>query len=64
MLGGDGEKGISGETYDAVEGVEHIKSMFFGLLEMDMLERGFEERKGGTCIEMTYPAMYPPLLGS
>jgi hypothetical protein len=47
VLGGEREEGILGETYDAVEGVEHIESVFFGLLERDMLERGFRGRKGG-----------------
>jgi hypothetical protein len=48
LLGGERGAGFLGEAYDAVEGVEHIESVFFGLLEKYMLERGFRgEREGG-----------------
>jgi hypothetical protein len=48
VLAGEREEGIVGETYDAVECVEHIESVVFGWLERDMLERRFRgEREGG-----------------
>ena len=47
VLGGEREEGILGETYDAVEGMEHIESVFLFFVRKGYVGEGFRGRNGG-----------------
>jgi hypothetical protein len=54
-------RGILGETYDAVEGVEHIESVFFGLLEGICWREGLGGERGGGGEVKRLAQQYIPL---